>query len=333
MSKNCVGSRLVGFAVFIALACGGLAHSAPGKVFIVMSYERDNPWCQEIRAGIDSVLQERYDRHYFYMNTKRDFKGGEAMAQQAYARFLALKPDGVITADDNAQSMFVLPYLKDKHQLPIVFCGVNAAPDAYGYPSQYITGILERNFIRESISMAKQMVPTVTTIGFIARASPSGEAIKAQVEKEVQDYLVEMTGFRLVNTESEAISAAQFFQETSDLLFVGATNGIIGNDGKVWDNQIATQRIAQAYGKPLIGANDFHVRYGVLCAVVKSGQAQGENAAEMMLQALDGTPVHQIPIRRNRFGKRMLNIDVMRALGIPPNRRFIVGTEIVRLEE
>jgi hypothetical protein len=26
------------------------------NVFVVMSYEQDNPWCQEIKQGIDSVL-------------------------------------------------------------------------------------------------------------------------------------------------------------------------------------------------------------------------------------------------------------------------------------
>ncbi|QKQ24989.1 hypothetical protein [Candidatus Reidiella endopervernicosa] len=41
-----------------------------------MSYEQHNPWCEEIKEGIEGVLGEHADLTYFYMDTKADLAGG-----------------------------------------------------------------------------------------------------------------------------------------------------------------------------------------------------------------------------------------------------------------
>ena len=130
--------------------------AASNKIMVVMSYEEDNPWCIQIKEGIDSVLAGDSAIIYFYMDTKKNINGGIRKAEEAYELYKQLRPDGVIAADDNAQSMFVLPYLKDKVTTPVMFCAVNAEPEEYGYPASNVSGILERGFIRESIAFAKQ---------------------------------------------------------------------------------------------------------------------------------------------------------------------------------
>ena len=54
---------------------------------------------------------------------------------------------------------------------------------------------------------------------------------------------------------------------------------------------------------------------------------------EMLLKAIKGTPIKHIPITANKYGKRMLNVTVMKDLGIRPKRRALVGTELVRTSE
>ena len=310
-----------------------MSQASSCKILVVMSYEENNPWCKEIKEGIDSVLSSRCDIKYFYMDTKINFEGGPAKAKKAYDLYLQLRPEGVITADDNAQSMFVVPYLKNKVKTPVIFCGVNDDAKKYGYPAKNVSGILERNFISESIAFAKQLVPSISTIGFISKDSPSGRAIQKQVEIESDTYLAKFAGFKLVKTMKETLAVLEEYKKTSDALFVDATNGILDTDGRSLDNEQVTKIIAKFYKKPLIGANDFHVQYGVLCAVVKSGQTQGKIAAEMLVKAMDGTPFSQIPIRVNKYGKRMLNVSVMQSLGIRPKRRAIIGAELIKTTE
>ena len=310
-----------------------MLEAASYKILVVMSYEEENPWCIQIKEGIDSVFAGNSTIKYFYMDTKKNIEGGVRKAKEAYALYKRFRPDGVITADDNAQSMFVLPYLKDKVKTPVMFCAVNAEPAEYGYPASNVSGILERDFISESIAFAKQLVPSINTVGFLAKDSPSGRAIRNQVEIELDTYLAKFAGFKLVKTMKETFAVLEEYKKTSDALFITSTNGILDIDGKPLDNELVTRAVAKFYKKPVIGANDFHVRYGVLCAVVKSGNAQGRMSAEMLLKAIKGTPFKHIPITVNKYGKRMLNVTVMKELGIRPKRRVLVGTQLVKTSE
>ena len=303
--------------------------AASYKILVVMSYEKENPWCIQIKEGIESVFVGNSDVKYFYMDTKKNIEGGVRKAKDAYELYRRLQPDGVIAADDNAQSMFVLPYLKNKVDVPVMFCAVNEEPEKYGYPASNVSGVLERDFIRESIAFAKQLVPSINTIGFFAKDSPSGRAIRKQVEKESDTYLAKFAGFKLVKTIKETLDVLESYKKTSDALFITSTNGILDADGTSLDNEKVTEIVSTFYKKPLIGANSFHVRYGVLCAVVKSGNAQGRISAEMLLKAIKGTSVSQLPITKNIYGKRMLNVSVMKDLGIKPKRRVLVGTQLV----
>ena len=157
--------RLLGIIILCMIGLFSTTiQAAEFKVLVVMSYEQMNPWCVEIKDGIDSALGNRCEVTYFYMDTKVNLEGGVQKAKEAYSLFKDLQPDGVITVDDNAQSMFVLQYLNDKAKTPVMFCGVNAEPEKYGYPASNVSGILERAHVNESIALAKQLVPSIKTI-------------------------------------------------------------------------------------------------------------------------------------------------------------------------
>jgi len=331
-NKRC-SYRTALIAVFCFFFHIPMIEAAAYKILVVMSYEENNPWCIQIKEGIDSVFEGNSDIKYFYMNTKKNFEAGVRKAKEAYQIYNRFRPDGVIAADDNAQSMFVLPYLKDKVKTPVMFCAVNEKPEKYGYPASNVSGILERDFISESIAFAKQLVPSINTVGFLAKDSPSGRAIRNQVEIESDTYLTKFAGFKLVETMKETLAVLEEYKKTSDALFITSTNGILDTDGKPLDNQQVTRAVAKYYKKTLIGANDFHVRYGVLCAVVKSGNAQGRMSAKMLLKAIKGTPVKQLPVTVNKYGNRMLNVTAMKELGIRPKRRVLVGTQLVKTAE
>ncbi len=149
---------------------------------------------------------------------------------------------------------------------------------------------------------------------------------------ESQTYLAKNVGFELVRTTKEMLTVLEKLKKTSDLLYVEATNGILDDKDVPLNNKQVTGIIAKSYNKPIIGSNTFHVRYGALCAVVKSGNAQGRKSAAMLLKAMQGTPIKRLPITVNKYGKRMLNVTVMKEFGISPKRRVLVGTELVKTD-
>ena len=302
------------------------------NVLVVMSYEQDNPWCQEIKDGIDSTLAETSEITYFYMNTKINREGGEQKAREAYAFYQKTEPDGVITVDDNAQQMFVLPYLKNKVKTPVMFSGVNAEPEKYGYPASNVSGILERGHIRESIAFAKQLVPSINTIGFVASEGPSGRALQKQVDEESDTYSAKFISFTLVKNTQELVSLGAELNNQSDAIYTDSLVGLKDEKGISHSHKDLLNLLATTYDKPVIGANQYHVEQGALCAVIKTGQEQGETAAEMLLKAMQGTPVSEIPITRNYKGKRVINVTTMKSLGITPRPIVLLGTQLLKTE-
>jgi ABC-type uncharacterized transport system substrate-binding protein len=332
------GRKMYYFAVAVLLLFRQIpasAQAAPYKVLVVMSYEVDFPWVKAMTEGIQSVLGDTHHLKYFYMDTKINHEGGPQKAKEAYAIYQEFRPDGVIVADDDGQSMFVVPYLKDKVKTPVMFCGVNAMPEEYGYPASNVSGILERPHFAESIVFAKQLVPEITTFGFIIKDSPTGRAHLNQLQREAGTYSAVLSEFKMPKTTLEVVDMTKELEKKSDALFVAALAGIVNEKGQALPEKEGIKMALKAFGnKPTIGADaDYTVKYGALCAVVRTGQEQGRTAAKMLLQAMTGTPVSNIPITQNHNGKRIINVTVMKALGIKPRPEILRGAELVKTEE
>ncbi|MGE0084981.1 MAG: ABC transporter substrate-binding protein [Desulfococcaceae bacterium] len=324
-------------AVAVFLTCGlhpaEAQESKKFKVLAVFSYEESHPFTADYKEGIEPVLGNDCEIRYFFMQTKMNFDGGPEKAKQAFALYQEFQPDGVIIADDDAQAMFVVPYLKDSVKTPVIFCGVNAEPEKYGYPASNITGILERLHIRESISLVQQLIPSAKHIGFLMKESPLAVFVTAQMDKEADTYSAISAGVRYPKTLKEALAMAEEFKTSCDMLYATGLEGLLGEDGKPLKEKKMYKTVIRAFGKPVIGSNAYQVRLGALCSVVQRMQEQGEVAAQMLLKAMQGTPVSQIPITRNQEGKRVLNVSVLKELGIKPQAEVLTKTEFVKTEE
>lgn len=331
MLKNCIRLISVGFALLF------FAHPVSAaerfKVLVVMSYEEANPWVQEIQNGIENAIGYTSDISYVFMDTKANLAGGEAKAAEAYAKFQELKPDGVITVDDNAQSMFVLPYLAGKTNVPIMFCGVNATPDKYGYPTSNISGILERGHVRETIAYLQQLNPEIETLSFVSHDSPSGRALMRQVQAEESGYSATITGFHLVKTGDELRALGKRLQVETDAIFIDSLEGIEDSTGRAKTSKEAFDILVDVFQGPIVGANRYHVAQGALTAVVKTGEEQGRTAAKMLLRAMEGTPVTDIPITQNNRGRRVINVSTMRQLQMRPRPIDLRGAALVTTQD
>jgi ABC-type uncharacterized transport system substrate-binding protein len=303
------------------------------KVLVVMSYEEDFPWDAEVKEGIESVLGDANDIKYFYMDTKTNIQGGPDKAGKAYQLYRDFQPDGVIASDDNAQAMFVVPYLKGKVETPVMFCGVNADPGKYGYPAANVSGILERGHIKESIAFLQELTPSIKTISYMAKESPTGKAVLEQAENEAASYSAKSVAFLLPKTLAEAVTMAADMKDKSDVMFIATMQGIPDENGQALSEKQVIPMIARTYGKPIISDNAYDMKYGMLCALAVSGQEQGSKAAKMLTKAMKGTPVAKIPITRNEQGKRIINVSVMKALGIVPKPSALLGVELIKTEE
>jgi ABC-type uncharacterized transport system substrate-binding protein len=309
------------------------AQAAEFKVLVVMSYEEDNPWVKEIRQGIDVVLGSSSEITYVHMDTKRDPAGGARKAEEAHAIYQRLQPQGVIAADDDAQRLFVQPYLKDRGSVPVMFNGVNADADRYGYPAANVSGVLERAHVHESLAFIKQVVPTVETACFLTNNVPAGAALKAQVDREKDGYPLKVRGFHMVASQADLESQARALNASCDTLFVDSLEGILDAASRPMSNREVLSVLGKGFRGPILGGNRYQVEQGAWAAVVKTGQEQGELSAEMLLKAMRGTAVAQIPVTRNVKGQRVINVTAVDSHKIALRPMVIRGASLVRQQD
>jgi len=327
LSLYFLGLLLLG-ASFVAPFAMAEKHN-PYKILIVFSYEENAPWDISIRQEIERVLAPHAELTFFYMDTKSFLENGPAKAKEAYALYRQLKPDGVIAVDDNAQSMFVLPYLKGKLDIPLMFCGVNADPDDYGYPTEHISGVLERFHLEESIALTRQLAGRIDTFAFMVKSGPVADILKRQIIAGSGHFSAKMVRFMSPETLEEALQMARAARRDVDLLFLVGMFGL-KNDGIPVAEGEAIPRLVAAFAKPTAGIAKSVVESGVLSAVITNGNEHGYRAATMLLKALRGTSVDQIPMVSNSQGKRIINVTTLKRLDLSPDPMAFRGVELVR---
>jgi ABC-type uncharacterized transport system substrate-binding protein len=316
--------------MIVLLAWMNVGEAADCKVLAVMAFQSDFFRMEEIQAGIDEVLGGACEVQYVYLNALSEPQNIEARAKEAYAVFQELQPNGVIATNDEAQAYFVAPYLKDQTETPVIFCDINEAPQTFGYPTEQISGILRRPPVGEAIVFARQLAPDINTVGILFAEEATSEALAKQISAERDTYAADVLEPSYVNTFDAAIATAGELKNQCDALFIGPIASLLvdaaGNPLPM--PQLVTA-VAQEFGKPTITIWDIVVRSGALCAVSDFGQEQGQVAAEMLQQAMAGTPMSELPVTKNQYGQRILNKTVLKTLGITPSRRVLVGTELV----
>ena len=307
----------------------GVSVDTGKKVLVVMSYDDSSDAELKIKEGIASVLTEAQIK-YFFMDTKNSPQNGSDMAREAYKLYQEFHPDAVITADDNAQSFFVLPYLMGKVETPIVFCGVNDDAGKYGYPTGQITGVLEKKHYQEGISFAQLIVPEIQQIGVIYKENASNIANIAQINKEMSRYPVAIVDFKAVRTTQELNGAIAELEEKADALLVLNLAGITDENGaSVNDNQ-GMELVAMRSRKPTIGSSKREIDSGLLCGVAKLNTEQGLLAATMVKEIFAGKAVADIPVAWNRNGQRVINVTTARKLNITLKPVALIGTDLVQ---
>lgn len=285
------------------------------KVLVVMGFQENFFRTVQIRAGLEEGFTGQCELHYSYLNALSDPQDVETRAQAAYAQYQELQPDAVIASNDDAQTHFVIPYLKDQVDTPVIFCDTWGSPDTFGYPASNVTGVVRRPPISDAIVFTQQLDPSIQTIGFLFARELTSDAIASFIKTEQESYPVEALDPTYVSTFDEALAAAATLKDQCDALFIGPIGSLLVDaEGNPIPMPTLVTQIAENFGKPTLTIWKIVVESGALCAVADFGQEQGQLAADMVMKILEGTPISELAITQNQFGQRILNKTVLTRL-------------------
>ncbi|MDC7219246.1 MAG: sensor histidine kinase [Spirochaetales bacterium] len=210
-------------------------------------------------------------------------------------RIESSKPyDAVLTADDNALR-FVMDHRRDLfHEIPIIFFGVNSLELAKkAAEDPWISGVVERVAIRETIQIASGLYPSATGLSIITDGSNTGIA-DLKMFREVESQIpfdAEILDLRTMTFEELNSRVGEL--ENRILLFFSSHRD---RENRYRTNREAIQDITRHAKVPLFHVADVGIGDGVTGGYVVDFHSQGRTAAEMVVSCIQGTPIESIPL-------------------------------------
>ena len=280
----------------------------PRRVLFIDSYHAGYPWSDGITGAVQNVMaDENVDLRIHRMDTKNNtseefMQRAGLLARAAIEEF---QPDVVIATDDNAQKYVISPYYRNT-DLPVVFAGVNWDASVYGYPTRNITGMIEVSAVPEMLQLIRRITPG-QRVGSINGNTET-------YRKESKNY-TDVLGFtfdseRLVSNFDEWKAAFLEMQDSVDILYMYNNAGIAG-----WDDDEARRFVLEHSRIPSGSVQPWMAPF-VLVTFTKDPYEQGEHAANVALQILDGASPADFPMVTNKRGEVLLNAGLARRLGL-----------------
>ena len=277
------------------------------KVLLIFSYHPEYSWVVDEARGAEDILKDRgVETEKFYLDTKRNTSAEwmEKVAEEAVKKIEELKPDLVIVFDDNACELVAKQYIDQS--LPFVFCGMNGEPEDYGFPTQNITGVIERHHLVATVDLLRQLAPDVEKLAIMTDDSPTSQAFITGI-KEVTPP-IEISEFYTTNDFDAWKAKVEELQTKVDAIGIylyhtikekGIDTSLSPEDVLVWT--LENNKL------PDCTFSDFTVKDGVLCGVTESGYEQGKAAAKIAVRILNGETPENIPVERPEKGMKMVN--------------------------
>ena len=293
-----------------------LLHAAPAAaqapaptILLIESYHAGFEWDAGYKAALQARLEPANRLVSFELDTKRlPPERHAAMADQAWAVYLKLKPALVILGDDAALSMLAARF--SATSTPVVYLGINNNPRAYFDPGKVrnITGVLERPLLKRSVAQMRKLLPATRRVLFLFDTSITStvlfsDVLRGNARQQVEGLEVDIkliTEWR--DWQSEVLGARD---NRYDAIFLGTYQAVRGDSTSPLP-EIGMLRWSSEHSQvPLFGLWDFYVGADrVVGGLVLDGREQGMAAADIALRILAGAApgsIYPVTAQRGRF--------------------------------
>jgi len=312
------------------------AEASP-RVLVVHSYNPGYIWTDAVAQGIQEGLRgSKAAVETLYLDAKRD--QDQASLQTKALVFLqrieTWKPQVVIATDDAAQVYLVQPHLKGRATPQVIFCGVNAPLEVYGFPAQNVSGVRERWHFRQSFALLKKLVPVAKRVAMLTDGSDSSSHVLADLRQEQRQsgpFSLKLIAAEQTETFQQWQRKVQSYQSRADALALGIYHSLRDEDtGRTVPPEAVIAWTKTANKLPTIGFADYSVGHGMFCGVLESGHEQGYLAGLMARQVLEKrVAAGALAVRTNMRGTVLLNLKTAEQLGISIPFELIQAAGIV----
>ena len=311
--------------------------ATPKKVFIVHSYEKGHVCGQPQADGVVDAFSESdlqigkdVEFDYFYMDTKKTYTTPseiEKRGRLALEKVKIIKPDLVVTIDDNAAKTVLLP-LVGSDDIQVVFSGMNGQPEDYNMkkyfmdsrskPGANVTGIYEKLHLVRSLNVMKGVLPGLKKVLAITDYSPTGNAITKQLEKESGEEILPVA-FELVRVKDFAGYKKTISSVNKDHK-IGAIYPVALSlktaEGKTYAAPDIFRWTIKNCKKPGMALNYFFAKLGLFGGAAVDFKAMGHQAGSKAVKIIKGSMAGDLPIENANKYAIVFNLARAKELGI-----------------
>ncbi|MBI9073604.1 MAG: sensor histidine kinase [Melioribacteraceae bacterium] len=286
------------FLIFLFLNCSLVIGQE--KILVLHSYHQGLEWTDNITNGINSIFSpfgDKYELHFDYLDTKRNTTDEyyEQLRILFEAKSKKIKYSAIIISDNNALNFIKANREKLFDDIPIIFCGVNNYSEELIEGINNITGVEEKTDFDGTISLMLKLHPNTKRIFIVNDFTTTGHAIKESLQNILPKYQDRVKFEFYENFLLETVGADLESLGGDDLIYILTFNR--DKEGKFIAYQYGIIMIVQAVKVPIYGSWDFYLGKGIVGGNITSGVWQGQEAARMTLDVLNGKDINSMPVR------------------------------------
>jgi len=278
-------------------------------ILLIESYHAGFEWDAGYKTALQARLEPACRLVSFELDTKRlPPERHAAMADQAWATYLKLKPALVILGDDAALSM--LAGRLGATSTPVIYLGINNNPRAYYDPAKVsnITGVLERPLVKRNVAQLRKLLPAARRVLFLFDTSTTStvlfsEVFQGHARQRIEGLDVDIkliTEWR--DWKAEVLGARG---NGYDAIFLGTYQAVRGDATLPHSETGMLRWSSENTPVPLFGLWDFYVGADrVAGGLVLDGREQSMAAADIALRILGGAAprnIYPVTAQRGRF--------------------------------
>ena len=312
---------LLGIIFLFTETLFGSNHRKDDKnVLLIESYNDNYLWSRNIVNGITECFGKskyniRFSIEHLDQRVYNKANTYEKIAERIKERYAGEQFDVIITSDNPSFDFIKLYRDQLFPNTPIVFCGYNNLnPDDF-IGIRNITGINEQIEINNMVQMVKNIHPKLKNLIFITSTSDLHFKELSQLcDQIISENQTNLNLINLVDISLEELEerVKTFSNESAIIVY-----GLLNDEKRPVEN---SKTIASISPFPVYTNWDFSSETGIVGGIIIRGYDQGYNAAELVLQILDGKKANQIPFVMETPVKKIFDYNNLNRFNIPLSR-------------
>lgn len=294
------------------------------KCVYINSYHSGYLWSDKIAKEINNILKGTCHITHFNLNTKikKDIKSIQKRALEVKESIDRIKPDIIITSDDNAAKYIIKPFFKNS-SIPVVFCGINWNAKEYTFSYKNTTGILE--------------ILPISNLFKIATTISSGNKVLFLGDDTITDRkdlskFVEYSKYNNILLDSHLVNnidnwKSKYLQAQKDYDFI-----ILGHNSSIkgWNDKDIKNFVLKNSKKLVLSTYSWMMPFSMVGLIIKA-EEQGIWAATTAKAILNGFLIKNIPVTSNKTWNNYVNIELLNSANINLPRKLLTRSKKVEI--